>query len=202
MGADKLAAFTDLLADELNVKSVRLVELSLDSANDFGVVKRLTVNARAAGPRLGKNVQAVIQAAKAGDWSQVDGKVVAGGVELSEGEYELDLVADLTSTTDEAPTDLVGILSAGGFVILDGKVTPELAAEGLARDVIRQIQQARKDAGLDVSDRIRLSIRANAEVSASVLAHVELIQSETLSLELDLVETEVAGGLPVGDDQS
>jgi isoleucyl-tRNA synthetase len=144
VGADKLAAFTDLLADELNVKSARLVELSLDSANDFGVVKRLTVNSRAAGPRLGKNVQAVIQAAKAGDWSQVDGKVIAGGVELVEGEYELDLVADLTSTTDEAPTDLVGILSAGGFIILDGKVTPELAAEGLARDVTAKVENERR----------------------------------------------------------
>ena len=200
--AQKLEPFADLIADELNVKAVALVELSLDSASEFGVIKRLTVNARAAGPRLGKNVQSVIQAAKAGDWSQVDGKVIAGGVELVEGEYELDLVADLTSTSDEAPTDQIGILSAGGFIILDGKVTPELAAEGLARDVIRQIQQARKDAGLDVSDRISLSVRANSETASAVRAHAELIKSETLSLELDLVEADVVGGVPVGDDQS
>jgi isoleucyl-tRNA synthetase len=199
---EKLAPFADLIADELNVKSVALVELSLDSASEFGVIKRLTVNARAAGPRLGKNVQSVIQAAKAGDWSQVDGKVIAGGVELAEGEYELDLVADLTTSDDELPTDQIGILSAGGFIILDGRVTPELAAEGLARDIIRQIQQARKDAGLDVSDRISLSLRANSEVSAAVHTHAKLIQAETLALELDVVEVDVAGGVPVGDDQS
>ncbi len=51
-----------------------------------------------------------------------------------------------------------GVLRRGGFVVLDTEVTPELAAEGLARDLVRAVQQARRDAGLDVSDRIALTV--------------------------------------------
>ena len=197
-----LKPFAEIIADELNLKSVELVELSLDSASEFGVIKRLSVNARAAGPRLGKNVQSVIQAAKAGDWSQVDGKVTAGGVELEEGEYDLDLVADLAGGVDDAPTDLIGILGGGGFVILDGKVTEELAAEGVARDTVRLIQQARKDAGFDVSDRISLTVSGDEVVIEAIRAHQSLVCSETLALEISLVETEsLDTPLTVGDNQ-
>jgi len=160
------------------------------------------VNARAAGPRLGKNVQSVIQAAKAGDWSQVDGKVIAGGVELVEGEYDLDLVADFAGGADETPTDLIGILASGGFLILDGRVTPELADEGLARDTVRIIQQARKDAGFDVSDRISLTVTGDASVILAIRAHEELVCAETLSVEITLIESETLNaGLAVGENQ-
>ena len=65
-----IAQFDDILRDELNVKAVELVELAPDTAAEYGITHRLTVNARAAGPRLGKQVQQVIQAARAGDWSE------------------------------------------------------------------------------------------------------------------------------------
>jgi isoleucyl-tRNA synthetase len=196
-----LVQFAEIIADELNVKSVDIVELSAESATNFGVTKRLTVNARAAGPRLGKNVQAVIQAAKAGDWSAEGGVVVAGGVQLEAGEYELDLVADLTNGEEKA-TDLIGILSSGGFLLLDGLVTEELAAEGLARDIIRQVQQSRKDAGLDVSDRISLTLSADDVVLAAVRAHESLICSETLTTDLKLVEKDsLDTPVAVGDSQ-
>jgi isoleucyl-tRNA synthetase len=198
-----LEDFADIIADELNVKQVKLVELSLDSTTEFGVIKRLTVNARAAGPRIGKSVQAVIQAAKAGDWNESNGQVVAGGVALEVGEYEIDLVADMTEGVDEAEnTEFIGILSSGGFVILDGKVTPALAAEGLARDVIRGVQQARKDADFDVSDRIALTVVADSSVIEAVHNHAELIKGETLSLELHSSVGEVVDGVEVGEGQS
>jgi isoleucyl-tRNA synthetase len=195
--------FADLIADELNVKEIKLVELSMESTAEFGVIKRLSVNARAAGPRIGKTVQAVIQAAKAGDWSESNGIVIAGGVELIEGEYELDLVANLAEGIDEASekVEYIGILPSGGFVILDGKVTPALAAEGLARDVIRAVQQARKDADLDVSDRISLNVVASAEVIEAVNNHAELIKGETLSLELIAEIGDATGGVEVGENQ-
>ena len=199
--AAALQPFAEIIADELNVKAVKLVELSLDSTTEFGVIKRLNVNARAAGPRIGKSVQAAIQSAKAGDWSDVDGKVVAGGIELVEGEYEIDLVANFAGGADDKPsTDLIGILPTGGFVILDSSVTPELAAEGLARDVIRGVQQARKDADFDVSDRIRLSLTADEAVLAAVAAHEELVKGETLALELHTTEG-AASAVAVGDGQ-
>ncbi|WP_138315601.1 isoleucine--tRNA ligase [Rhodoluna limnophila] len=197
--AAELEQFSGIIAEELNVKSVKLVEMSLDSADEFGVVKRLTVNSRAAGPRIGKSVQAVIQASKSGDWSDADGKVVVGGVELIEGEYSIDLVAKADS--GEESTDHIGILPTG-FLILDGAVSTELAAEGLARDVIRAVQNARKEAGLDVSDRIKLTLTADADVLAAVNAHAELVKSETLTVELDSVTAAVTdAAVAVGDGQ-
>ncbi|MEN9731800.1 MAG: hypothetical protein RL488_1110 [Actinomycetota bacterium] len=184
-GSHELGDFASIIADELNVKNVALVELSLESTKDFGVVKQLTVNSRVAGPRLGKEVQQVIQAAKSGNWSEVNGVVTVGGFELIEGEYELALVADVTDTEDQ-----IGILPGGGFVILDGHVTPELEAEGVARDLIRSVQQARKDADLDVSDRIKLTVTGDEALLAATRTHEELVKSETLALELVLVAGE------------
>jgi isoleucyl-tRNA synthetase len=74
-------------------------------------------------------------------------------------------------------------LPRDGFVVLDTTVTPELAAEGLARDVIRAVQQARRDADLDVSDRISLTVSGDDEVWAATVAHQELIMLETLSVQ-------------------
>jgi isoleucyl-tRNA synthetase len=176
-----LEQFSSLLADELNVKAIELVELDETSGERFGVVKQLTVNSRVAGPRLGAGVQQVIRGAKAGVWSLVDGKVVVDGVELLEEEYELTLVADLAAGDSK---NLIGILPSGGFVILDGDVTAELEVEGAARDLIRAIQQTRKDSGLDVSDRIKLTIAGDDATLAAIAAHEELIKSETLTLEL------------------
>jgi isoleucyl-tRNA synthetase len=176
-----LEQFTSLLAEELNVKSVELVELDETSGERFGVVKQLTVNSRVAGPRLGASVQHIIRGAKSGAWSLVDGTVVVDGVELLEEEYELTLVADLSAGDTK---NLIGILPSGGFVILDGDVTPELEVEGAARDLIRAIQQTRKDSGLDVSDRIKLTIVGDDATLVAISAHEELIKSETLTLEL------------------
>lgn len=184
-----LAAFADILADELNVKDVTLTELRESSLGDFGIERRLTVNARALGPRLGKEVQRVIQAAKAGLWTLDGGQVSVDGEVLVEGEYDLVL-----ATAD--PEAAVAFLSAGGFVVLDTAVTPELEAEGLARDVVRAVQQARKDAGLEVSDRIRLTLTGDATAVAAVEAHRDLVAGETLAV--DLAVAEGPGDQPVG----
>ena len=197
-----LKQFAEIIAEELNVKHVELVEMSLDSTTEFGVIKRVTVNSRAAGPRIGKSVQAVIQAAKAGDWSEVDGTVVVGGIALIEGEYEIDLVADTSSSTDGEATNHIGILPSGGFLILDGKVSAELAAEGLARDVIRAVQSARKDADFDVSDRIKLTLKAEDDVLAAVAEHSELVKSETLTVELETISSgSLENAVAVGEGQ-
>jgi len=189
--ADALGAFADIVRDELNVKAVELAPLLESSLADYGITRRLTVNARALGPRIGKDVQRVIQAAKAGDWTADGDAVVAGGVPLEAGEYELEL-----TVADE--TRAIAFLPSGGFVVLDTAVTPELAAEGLARDVVRAVQQARKDAGLEVTDRIRLTLAGDADAVAAIEAHRDLIASETLATSLDAREAG-DGATPVGD---
>ena len=182
--ASSLAGFEQLVADELNLKQVGLLDLDTPEAASYGVEQRLTVNARAAGPRLGKDVQLAIKGSKTGDWSVAeDGTVTAGGLELVEGEYALDTVAG-----DSSGGTATGVLPRGGFVVLDTDVTPELEAEGTARDLVRAVQQARKDAGLEVSDRIALRIAGPAEVVAAARAHAELITAETLATSYDVSE--------------
>ncbi|MFN8081417.1 MAG: class I tRNA ligase family protein [Kineosporiaceae bacterium] len=95
-----LQAFSSVIADEVNVREVRLVGLDDADGHAVGVDERLTVNARAAGPRLGRAVQQVIQASKAGDWSRGDdGGVVCGGVPLVEGEYTVETVVSVPART-------------------------------------------------------------------------------------------------------
>ncbi len=175
-----LAPFEGILRDELNVKEVLFVQLTESSAADYGITSRLTVNARAAGPRLGKNVQTVIKAARAGDWSEQDGVVTAGGIALEEGEYDLVLeTAGAEGNSDSA----LALLAGGGFVLLDTATTPALEAEGLARDVVRSVQDTRKAAGFDVSDRIELGlIFSNAGDADAVSFVTEVdIAAETLA---------------------
>jgi len=178
-----LAGFEAIVRDEVNVKAVRLLAADSDEAASYGVEQRLTVNARAAGPRLGRDVQTAIKASKSGDWSVAeDGTVTAGGLALVEGEYALETVA---GSADHGTA--TGVLRSGGFVVLDTSVTPELAAEGLARDLVRAVQQARRDAGLDVSDRIALTIGGSAEVVAAATTHRDLIAGETLATSYEVV---------------
>jgi isoleucyl-tRNA synthetase len=92
----------------------------------------------------------------------------------------------------------VGITSTG-CVLLNTVLTPELEAEGAARDAIRHIQQARKDAGLDVSDRISLTLRVDSSSLDALSTHAEFIASETLAVEFDVVAAEVSGELSIGD---
>ena len=188
-----LSPFTAILRDELNVKEVTLATLTEESLGEYGVTRKLTVNARAAGPRIGKQVQQVIPAAKKGDWQPAGDNVIVGGVELVPGEFTLELtVADSAGA--------IAFVGDGGFVLLDTATTPALEAEGLARDVIRAVQQARRDAGLDVSDRIRLTLGVDPVAEAAVEAHRDLIMGETLtlSLETDLFVVEPGGSAPAG----
>ncbi|MFD4957415.1 isoleucine--tRNA ligase [Microbacterium sp. NPDC058389] len=179
--AAALAQFDGILRDELNVKAVELIELVDDLSARYGISKRLSVNARAAGPRLGKQVQHVIAGAKSGVWEERDGVVVVDGVALQEGEYELTLEA---GGVDEGTA--IALLAEGGFVLLDTATTPELEAEGLARDVIRAVQDTRKAAGFDVSDRIRLTlVFDDAEDGAAVQSAFDVadVAGETLAVE-------------------
>ncbi|MEW1950737.1 isoleucine--tRNA ligase [Pseudarthrobacter sp902506025] len=180
-GADALEGFAAVVADELNLRSVRLLDAATASPEEFGIQQKLVVNARAAGPRLGKNVQVAIKGSKSGDWSvDDDGVVTSGGLQLEPQEYTLETVV----AESEGGSAAVAVLPGGGFVVLNTEVTPELEAEGLARDLVRAIQQARKDAGLNVSDRIRTTVTAPQNVVDALLANAELVKGETLTVEL------------------
>lgn len=165
----RLVDFIDVIADEVNVRNVELTDDVASIATE-----RLQLVPAKLGPRLGKDVQRVIVAHKAGDWSVDGDTVVVGGVALEEGEYRLELVAE----DDKAST---GLGAHAGVVALDIDVTEELELEGRARDLVRLIQQARRDAGLDISDRIELTVTGGAEWIDAIDVHEALIAGETLA---------------------
>ncbi|MGH3788068.1 MAG: isoleucine--tRNA ligase [Pseudonocardiaceae bacterium] len=172
--ATTLAPLSDLIRDEVNVKTVTLTE-NVAAHGRF----ELTVNARACGPRLGGDTQKVIRAVKAGEWERgSDGVVTAAGIPLLDGEYTERLVA-------ADPAETVPLPVGSGLVVLDTAVTPELAAEGIARDLVRVVQQARREAGLEVTDRIVLTIDAPAAVLAAARAHETFIAGEVLAPRVD-----------------
>ncbi|MDA3032471.1 MAG: isoleucine--tRNA ligase [Actinomycetota bacterium] len=175
--AARLADFTSLISDEVNVRHVVLTDDVASVATE-----QLQLVPQTLGPRLGKNVQNVIKAHKSGDWSSTDGPegllVVVGGVELMEGEYTLALVAGDDLGEGQASA---GLSKSAGVIALDIEVTEELEIEGRARDLVRLVQQARRDADLKVSDRIDLTIVAPQMWIDAVSEHEALISGETLA---------------------
>ncbi|WP_283631588.1 isoleucine--tRNA ligase [Mycolicibacterium poriferae] len=182
----RLAAFADLISDELNVKAVELTD-DIAAHGRF----ELTVNARVAGPRLGKDVQAAIKAVKAGDGVvNADGTLTAGPAVLLPEEFSSRLVAADPEFTAALP-------DGAGLVVLDGNVTPELEAEGWAKDRIRELQELRKTTGLEVSDRISVTMAVPADKLAWAQAHRDLIAHEILATSFEFGET--ADGADIGD---
>ncbi len=175
--AARLTAYIDIISDEVNVKHVAL-------SDDVAAVARheLQVVPAAVGPRLGKKTQQVIAGVKKGEWKREGDEIVVAGERLRPGEYSLRLVAD--STTASAALD-----DGTGVVLLDVELTAELEAEGQARDVIRAVQQARRDAQLAVTDRITLTLGVTNEVRARLEPYLHMVRSETLSTALEWDES-------------
>jgi isoleucyl-tRNA synthetase len=156
------------IANELNVKTVTTTT-DLDSL----VEQQVVPNFRELGPRLGPKVQEVRTALAAGTYELGDDGVVrVAGELLAPGEYDLRSHA---REGFEAQTD--GTL----VVAIDTRVTDELALEGTARDVVRFLQNVRKELGFDVSDRIAVRHAADERGSAVLDAHGASIAHEVLA---------------------
>jgi isoleucyl-tRNA synthetase len=175
--ADSLADFTDLIADEVNVKAVGLSD---DLAAHADYVLR--PDGKVLGPRLGGAVQEVFAGARSGDWTaDTDGSVIVSGHRLEPGEFTLALQApDGVSAAALPGNDAV--------VVLETETTPELEAEGLARDVVRAIQEQRKADDLVVTDRIHVAVTAPADVIAAVEIHGRYVADQVLADRIDTTE--------------
>jgi isoleucyl-tRNA synthetase len=160
--------YADLIRDELNIKSVRLhaAEKPLLSA-------AAKLNMKTAGAKIGANraaVQAALQAADAVALKAQlrGGPVEIGGVVLDSGDISVEFTAE---------PGWAGVEEKGTMVSLDGRVTELLKREGLARDTIRLVQEARKAAGLELADKIVLHLGCTGELAAAVAEHRTAIAS-------------------------
>jgi isoleucyl-tRNA synthetase len=171
-----------VITEETNVKKIAIA----DDPAQFGS-EVLVVNPRLVGKRLGKAMQAVLAEARAGQWTRLpDGAVEVAGNRIEPDEYEVRFQAK--EGIAAAPFD-----GNAGVVVLDTTVTAELEAEGLARDFIRLVQVARKDAGFNVADRIAIEVRAGAAANAAIAAHLDSVKRETLAVSFGRTEGTPAG---------
>jgi isoleucyl-tRNA synthetase len=174
-GASGLLAYADLIADEVNVQQVKLQDTVGDLAETA-----LNVLPSALGPRLGPLTQRVIAAAHKGDWRRLaDGTVQVGGIDLLPGEFDLKLRPSDATSSRSLPGEV-------GVVALDLATTPELEAEGSARDVIRLVQIARRDAGLEVTDRIELWVKVPKELVKVLEKWRDHIATQVLAVSFEI----------------
>jgi isoleucyl-tRNA synthetase len=171
----------ELVREELNVKEIRFGERSVDF-----VRHEVRPNFRVLGKRLGPLMPKVKAALLASDGdvlaAELEGR---GSITLDVGGQAVELArAEIEVRLEERE----GLATAGDrelLVALDTALTPELVAEGWAREVVHRIQAARKEASLDYADRIRVRYRAAPELAAAIAVHAEWIAGETLAVAME-----------------
>ena len=160
-----------LIAAELSVKEVR----AATSAEEFAEASVMPL-LKVLGPKYGRDLGMIQGLLREGEFRIAGDRVEVGDWVLEPGEYELRTKA----------REGFSVLDDHGYVVaLDTEITPELALEGSARDVIRRINLMRKDAGLEVTDRIRLTYPRDDGLAEAFAAHGDWIASETLAVAVE-----------------
>jgi len=149
----RILPFKEIIADEINVKSIETKEEIADLAE-----LKLQINFKKIGAKYGAKIKEITSAAKDGNWKKISEKEIEiAGVKLVDDEFEIKLT---TKNHDEKKFAIQALPTNDFLVQLDIEVTKELEDEGIARDIIRAIQQNRKDANLDISQKIKLQINS------------------------------------------
>lgn len=178
--AQRLAPYADLIKEAVNIVEI---ELAVD-ASSFGT-RVIKVNPKL-GAKLGAKFKDVMAAQRSGDWKlTADGQLEIAGLMLGRDDFEMRI-----QVTGDAPADSFD--SWQGLTLLDTTIYPELEVEGWARDLIRAIQQTRKDRNYQITDRIHVDVQVPADLAAKLQPFLAHIAGETLAEQLELVQT----GLP------
>jgi isoleucyl-tRNA synthetase len=173
---EAIEGLENLLVDELNVKSVRYVS----QADELGRFE-LKPNWRALGPRFGKQMPQAAAAIAALDPARIRaGERV--GINFNGQEHEIG-PDDVTLVLQ--PLDGYQVERSGTHAVaLNLELDSELRREGLAREVVHAVQAARKNAGLEVEDRISLTLGGDEELLAAAREHEDYVAGETLATSL------------------
>jgi isoleucyl-tRNA synthetase len=188
---EELNQLLDLLADELNVKEITFVE----EEGELVAYRLLPLN-RVLGPKYGRQFPLVRKALAAIDAGRAVARLHAG--------QELALTLEDGTDIVLAPEEVLiqthalegfGVAGEGGLVVaLDTTITPELEQEGLAREIVRRVQELRKQSDYDLTDRVHVTYRADGRLADAIEAFATTIKDEVLAETLQQVET------PLGDE--
>lgn len=179
-------SYKDLIKDEVNVKNIEIVEIT-DNDKEIAELK-LQINFKKIGAKFGTKMKEISQEIAKGNWQKItengSQKIKINDVILEDDEFEIKLISkDKESSSTLPSNDCV--------VQLDVNVTKELEEEGLARDIIRTIQQNRKEANFDVSDRIKIVLySSNQQLLDVVKSYDENIKEQTLANDIAISQDE------------
>ena len=180
---EEILAVADLIKHEVNIKEIQLME----DASDI-LIKQIKPNFKTLGPKFGKDMRFV--AAEVKNFTQEDINKIEKDKNISikiNGNNIFLSLEDVEITSK----DIEGWLVANDgalTVALDVTITEDLHKEGVARELVNRIQNARKDAGLDVTDKIKLTVLNFENLQSSINENKEYIMSETLTTELVFVD--------------
>ncbi|MBU6140927.1 MAG: hypothetical protein KGP29_05195 [Proteobacteria bacterium] len=147
----RILPFKEIIAEEINVKSLEAKEEIADLAE-----LKLQVNFKKIGAKYGPKIKEITAATKSGEWKKIsDKEIEISGVTLVDDEFEIKLTA---KNHDEKKFAILALPTNDYLISLDIEVTKDLEDEGIARDIVRAVQQNRKDADLNISDRIKLQL--------------------------------------------
>lgn len=178
-----LDTYGDLLADELNVKQISLL-LSTGEAVSYS----LNPLPRQLGGKYKAKMPAIRAALLALDPESAASSFLDGrAVRLTVDNEPYDILPEEVEVRINARQGLAVAADGAYLCALRTDLTPELVAEGLAREFIRHVQELRKQAGFDIADRIRLEVQATSRLADAIAAHREYIMGETLAIELEMV---------------
>ncbi|MBF0596560.1 isoleucine--tRNA ligase [Faecalibacter rhinopitheci] len=189
----KLESITELLKQEVNVKEIQL--LTNEEASNL-LVKSIKPNFKTLGPKFGKEMKAISAATAQLSNDEIVKLEAEGKIDLviDNKTYTLE-VEDFEITTKDIPGWTVSSNSTL-TVALDLQLSDELVNEGIARELVNRVQNLRKETGLEVTDKIKLQIKNDEPIVKAVESNKEYICSETLTVELEILDT-VKDGIEV-----
>jgi isoleucyl-tRNA synthetase len=192
---EQVAAVSSLIASEVNVKGVEL----LDDTSSI-LIKEVKPNFKTLGPRFGKDMKLVAQSIQALSDAQIQILEKEGKLELNlEGKEIILAPEDVVISSKDVSGWLVAS-EQGVTVALDVQMNESLLFEGMARELVNRLQNIRKDLGFDVTDTISLTLRENEALSDVLKQNKTYIQREILATSITLVKDELKGSIPISFD--
>jgi isoleucyl-tRNA synthetase len=191
----QVAAISSLIASEVNVKQVEL----LDDTSSI-LIKEVKPNFKTLGPRFGKDMKLVVQAIQTLSDTQVQTLEKEGSLQLDIEGNEIILAADDVVIASKDVSGWLVASEQGVTVALDIQMNESLQLEGMARELVNRLQNIRKDLGFDVTDTIALTLRENDALADVLKQNKTYIQHEILATSITLVNDELEGSIPVSFD--
>lgn len=177
--SDLCDEYLNLIKQEVNVHEIELFNDDLDKI----ATKEVVLNMKECGKIFGSKLKDILIAQKNGKWEIINGKLNIAGAELDDSLFSINY-----KTADGIKA--IHCKNFNLLVMIDTEISKDLVIEGLARDIIRIVQQTRKDNNLAISDRINVVLETKDRIFSEVLSQwKDYICNQTLALNFEIKDT-------------